>query len=391
MEKSPDAFRTISEVAEVLDTPAHVLRFWESRFPQIRPIKRAGGRRYYRPTDVALLAGIRQLLHDEGLTIRGVQKVLREQGVRHVQGLGEGRLDGFGALTEAAEIEAALDAEFLADVEPERKFAPPETEFEPQAGIVPLTRPKGAPKGTVARLLADTPGPANQPGPAEPVPEAPFVEVEAGENSATFAHIHTQDESAPTKTTAAASSGEPLPEGEPEPEETAASAPRPPPAFADLTPPAATEAPNPAGPDTPDLFDDLPLLARMADEVSDEDLAALAALDGIPPDAETEALIAAIAGGEDEGTDLAVELPDAENLHETAESLGEAASEPVGAPARAASPPAQAPAAALPPPLASRLRALPRPPAAETRATLQALLDRARALQGSRASAKGPG
>ena len=87
MEKSPDAFRTISEVADHLDTPAHVLRFWESRFPQIRPVKRAGGRRYYRPSDVALLAGIRRLLHDEGLTIRGVQKILREQGVRHVAGL----------------------------------------------------------------------------------------------------------------------------------------------------------------------------------------------------------------------------------------------------------------------------------------------------------------
>ncbi|QYK43272.1 MAG: MerR family transcriptional regulator [Paracoccaceae bacterium] len=87
MDKSPDAFRTISEVAEYLDTPAHVLRFWESRFPQVRPVKRAGGRRYYRPSDVALLAGIRRLLHDEGMTIRGVQKVLREQGVRHVAGL----------------------------------------------------------------------------------------------------------------------------------------------------------------------------------------------------------------------------------------------------------------------------------------------------------------
>ena len=89
MEKSPDAFRTISEVADHLDTPAHVLRFWESRFPQIRPVKRAGGRRYYRPSDVALLAGIRRLLHDEGLTIRGVQKILRELGVRHVAGLTE--------------------------------------------------------------------------------------------------------------------------------------------------------------------------------------------------------------------------------------------------------------------------------------------------------------
>lgn len=87
MEKSADAFRTISEVAEALDTPAHVLRFWESRFPQIRPVKRAGGRRYYRPADIALLAGIKRLLHDDGMTIRGVQKILREQGVRHVAGL----------------------------------------------------------------------------------------------------------------------------------------------------------------------------------------------------------------------------------------------------------------------------------------------------------------
>ena len=87
MDKSPDAFRTISEVADVLETPAHVLRFWESRFPQIRPVKRAGGRRYYRPADVALLTGIKRLLHEEGLTIRGVQKILREQGVRHVAGL----------------------------------------------------------------------------------------------------------------------------------------------------------------------------------------------------------------------------------------------------------------------------------------------------------------
>ncbi|OYX25276.1 MAG: hypothetical protein B7Z10_06815 [Rhodobacterales bacterium 32-66-7] len=87
MDKSPDAFRTISEVADVLGTPAHVLRFWESRFPQIKPVKRAGGRRYYRPSDVALLSGIKRLLHDDGLTIRGVQQVLRDQGVRHVAAL----------------------------------------------------------------------------------------------------------------------------------------------------------------------------------------------------------------------------------------------------------------------------------------------------------------
>jgi DNA-binding transcriptional MerR regulator len=84
MGKSPDAFRTISEVAAQLDTPAHVLRFWESKFPQVKPVKRAGGRRYYRPDDIALLGGIKVLLHDQGMTIRGVQKLLRERGVKHV-------------------------------------------------------------------------------------------------------------------------------------------------------------------------------------------------------------------------------------------------------------------------------------------------------------------
>jgi DNA-binding transcriptional MerR regulator len=85
VEKSPDAFRTISEVAEDLDLPQHVLRFWESRFGQIKPLKRAGGRRYYRPDDVALLRGIRHLLYGEGYTIRGVQRILKERGSRFVQ------------------------------------------------------------------------------------------------------------------------------------------------------------------------------------------------------------------------------------------------------------------------------------------------------------------
>jgi len=87
-EKSNRAFRTISEVAEVLDTPAHVLRFWESKFSQIKPMKRGGGRRYYRPEDVSLLRGIKELLYVDGLTIKGVQKVLRERGHKYVAGLG---------------------------------------------------------------------------------------------------------------------------------------------------------------------------------------------------------------------------------------------------------------------------------------------------------------
>lgn len=87
MSKSPDAFRTISEVADWLGVQAHVLRFWESKFSQIKPVKRAGGRRYYRPADMLLLGGIKKLLHDDGMTIKGVQKVLREQGVAEVSSL----------------------------------------------------------------------------------------------------------------------------------------------------------------------------------------------------------------------------------------------------------------------------------------------------------------
>lgn len=84
MDKSPEAFRTISEVAQDLSIPKHVLRFWEGKFSQLRPMKRGGGRRYYRPEDVDLLRGIRELLYNDGYTIKGVQKILREQGVRFV-------------------------------------------------------------------------------------------------------------------------------------------------------------------------------------------------------------------------------------------------------------------------------------------------------------------
>ncbi|MCP8938343.1 MerR family transcriptional regulator [Alsobacter sp. SYSU M60028] len=90
MDKSPDAFRTISEVSEDLDIPQHVLRFWETRFSQIKPLKRGGGRRYYRPDDVDLLRGIRHLLYGQGFTIRGVQRILKEQGLKSVQAIGRG-------------------------------------------------------------------------------------------------------------------------------------------------------------------------------------------------------------------------------------------------------------------------------------------------------------
>ena len=113
--KSPDAFRTISEVADDLDLPQHVLRFWETRFSQIKPMKRGGGRRYYRPDDVDLLRGIRHLLYGEGYTIKGVQRILREQGVRYVMDITRE-----GVVVPADEAAAAAER----PVPPERSVAP---------------------------------------------------------------------------------------------------------------------------------------------------------------------------------------------------------------------------------------------------------------------------
>ena len=94
MEKSPDAFRTISEVAEVLDVPQHVLRFWETKFTQIKPLKRAGGRRFYRPGDIELIRGIQSLLYGDGYTIKGVQRIIRDQGIRFVMDTGRAKFSG---------------------------------------------------------------------------------------------------------------------------------------------------------------------------------------------------------------------------------------------------------------------------------------------------------
>ena len=88
MAKGPEAFRTISEAADELHVPQHVLRFWETKFAFIRPMKRAGGRRFYRPSDIAVLRGVRHLLHDEGYTIKGVQRLHREEGLRRLVNAG---------------------------------------------------------------------------------------------------------------------------------------------------------------------------------------------------------------------------------------------------------------------------------------------------------------
>jgi DNA-binding transcriptional MerR regulator len=118
LDKAPDAFRTISEVAEEINVPQHVLRFWESRFTQIRPLKRGGGRRYYRPDDVDLLRGVRHLLYGEGYTIRGVQRILREEGLSFVQNVWRANAEPppqteNGEADDDAEILATPDAEPL--------------------------------------------------------------------------------------------------------------------------------------------------------------------------------------------------------------------------------------------------------------------------------------
>lgn len=132
MDKAPDAYRTISEVGEDLDIAQHVLRFWETRFPQIKPLKRGGGRRYYRPDDVELLKGIRHLLYREGYTIKGVQRILKEQGAKAVQAVG--RADGLvPGLAPASPNDAFEHDAFEHDVPPPAAHAPPEPPRPTQA------------------------------------------------------------------------------------------------------------------------------------------------------------------------------------------------------------------------------------------------------------------
>ncbi len=139
MSKSPDAFRTISEVAEWLDTPAHVLRFWESKFSQVKPVKRAGGRRYYRPSDMLLLGGIKQLLHNDGLTIKGAQKVLSDKGIKAVSALSQPLEadDEATPLNDAGDTPARLDS--AAD-KPEVEEAPFAEMSQPEPNVVPFQR-----------------------------------------------------------------------------------------------------------------------------------------------------------------------------------------------------------------------------------------------------------
>ena len=199
MVKSADAFRTISEVADWLGVQTHVLRFWESKFTQIKPVKRAGGRRYYRPADMLLLGGIRKLLHGDGLTIKGVQKILREEGIAHVADMSCPLEDDVSAQIEgdfvqesnfvevelapiseaedtvtlfptAARQEAAEpdpEPEHVPEHQPEGTSEPPftqaEPESEPMIGLADLDMPEGS----------DTPDVAAGPSATEPFAPAP--------------------------------------------------------------------------------------------------------------------------------------------------------------------------------------------------------------------------
>jgi len=162
LDKAPDAFRTISEVADDLDIPQHVLRFWETRFTQIKPMKRSGGRRYYRPDDVDLLRGIRRLLYGEGYTIRGVQRILKEHGIKSVQGLADASVvASFSAIEEVIgrsileqdheaapgidldddDYDGAEDGIDLRLAEPDEDEIPVAFEGSPAADIVGSARP----------------------------------------------------------------------------------------------------------------------------------------------------------------------------------------------------------------------------------------------------------
>ncbi len=156
MEKAPDAFRTISEVADEVNVPQHVLRFWESRFAQIRPLKRGGGRRYYRPEDIDLLRGVRHLLYGEGYTIRGVQRILREEGLAFVQSVWR---TGAQVLPEADEAEDDSEDVSVERTEPQF-FAKPSSRQQPQPAAArpeppPLAAPAPAPSSPVQPSAAE--------------------------------------------------------------------------------------------------------------------------------------------------------------------------------------------------------------------------------------------
>ncbi len=240
-EKGPDAFRTISEVADDLDVPQHVLRFWETRFSQIKPMKRGGGRRYYRPDDVDLLRGIRKLLYGDGYTIKGVQRILKEHGVRHVIGIGAAR-NGADTAVPAAIVDVPSPAASPAEPAgqgPATHGEPPRPAVVSPAPVEPPRAPQFAPPQPVA----PTPPPAAPQAvpPAAPADTAPLPGLDS-------LRVFAVDRVAP-QTEAPAEPAVPA-ESKPEPASVEAATPEPvapPPAASQPAPPVAVPAVGSAG------------------------------------------------------------------------------------------------------------------------------------------------
>ncbi|MGD9918999.1 MAG: MerR family transcriptional regulator, partial [Paenirhodobacter sp.] len=255
MSKSAEAFRTISEVADLLETPTHVLRFWESKFPQIKPVKRAGGRRYYRPADVALLSGIKRLLHDDGMTIRGVQKLIKEQGAKQIS-------EGFEPEEEGAAADGAAAAppesapETAVEETPWQAaptlettgFAAPAEALEPAPEAAAEPAPPLAEEAPLGERLAQHP--------AEDLPEAGAPQEALWEEPA--AAFETSGIAAPAEALEVSEAQPAAPEPAWEP----------PAAFESTSFPAPTEALDPATEPAPDpappLAEEPPLAERLA-------------------------------------------------------------------------------------------------------------------------------
>ena len=245
MTKSPEAFRTISEVAEWLGIQAHVLRFWESKFTQVKPVKRAGGRRYYRPNDMLLLGGIKQLLHEDGLTIKGVQKLLREEGMTHVASMSQpldeltqSQLDDSNQ-TPFVEAEPDQSEETGVVLHFEQSAAKPS---EPERSVTTAKSPDVVADTTTAEIPQPQDQPPEEQTSEEPAPveEAPAAEPEEPDQTASAATAEPvatlpdflrrptapieQSDNAPAEPVAASDAApepqpEPEPEHQPEPEE----------------------------------------------------------------------------------------------------------------------------------------------------------------------------
>jgi DNA-binding transcriptional MerR regulator len=226
MAKSADAFRTISEVADWLGVQTHVLRFWESKFTQVKPVKRAGGRRYYRPVDMLLLGGIQKLLHEDGLTIKGVQKILREKGIAHVSAL-SAAVDGVSSAdlaatksvaptklapfeqvtTDEAEPVTADIVPFIQDPRPGEAVEPVDRpSFTQDAVVMPEDAVEAADVEDAASTAPVDANPSEDLPEAtqdEPTPVAPDIEADADADATSAAQgLETQPVAAPPQSEA---------------------------------------------------------------------------------------------------------------------------------------------------------------------------------------------